>query len=300
MVSYNLPPTNLPPDVRRALMTFRMAQNVIFITNTTRQFDHFVAESLNNLVWTNFIAHTNGKSMAIWSERTRTRDWPVKPAHVRWNPKSLTWGMKGLTALSPCWEGEGAPGGAPITLLTPRHGYTRGHSMGPDRFSTDFAGKRVWFLTVDNTIVERKILRQVVRTREVSHRDYTLFLFDSDLPRSIQPMRVVHANDVFGAPTKYCLCPGAPALLFKTEQNGNVSADVPGFTLDTMKMGDSGSPNMVPLPGELVFWNGRTTSSVSPEMQADMDELCRTEGLDAAKYQLQYVDLSMYPTYLMH
>ena len=85
--------------------------------------------------------------------------------------------------------------------------------------------------------------------------------------------------------------------MFKTEQGGNVSADVPGFIVDTMKGGDSGSPNMLPLPGELVFWTGRTTSGASPEMQADMDTLCRLEGLDTRKYRLQWVDLSRYPKY---
>jgi hypothetical protein len=170
--------------------------------------------------------------------------------------------------------------------------------MGSDRFGTDLAGKKVWFLTTNNSIVETRIRRLVVRTRETSRRDYTLFLFDSDLPPSIEPMRVVAASEVFAVPhCKYCYMAGTPSLLFKTEQGGNVSADVPGFTVDTMKGGDSGSPNMLPLPGELVFWNGRTTSGPSPEMQADMDELCKLQRLNPAKYQLQYVDLSKYPTY---
>jgi hypothetical protein len=111
-------------------------------------------------------------------------------------------------------------------------------------------------------------------------------------------MRVVRSSDMFALPTcKYRYVVGAPSLLFKTEQLGNVSADVPGFTVDTMKGGDSGSPNMLPLPGELAFFNGRTTAGASPEMQADMDQLCRLEGLNPAKYQLRYVDLSSFPTY---
>ena len=170
--------------------------------------------------------------------------------------------------------------------------------MGPDGFRKDLAGQKVWFLTRNNSMVATRILRHVVRTQEKSARDYTLFLFDADLPPSIEPMRVMAASDVFAVPhCKYWSFPGVPPLLFKTEQGGNVSADVPGFTLDTIKQGDSGSPNMLPLPGELVFLNGRTTSGPSPEMQADMDELCKFEGLNPAKYQLQYPDLSRYPTY---
>lgn len=298
-LSFTPPPTDLPPDIRRAMVTFQTAANVYRVTNSmARRFDHYLPESLNNLVWTNFLATTNNKSMSIWSTRTRPSDWPTRPASVRWNPNSLIWGMKGLTAICPCWQWEGPPGSTPITALTRRHGYTRGHAMGPDRFGTDLAGQKAWFLTTNNSIVETRIVRLVVRTAGTSHRDYTLFLFDSDLPASIEPMRVATASDIFAMPhCKYWYLPGTPSLLFKTEQGGNVSADVPGFTVDTMKGGDSGSPNMLPLPGELVFWSGRTTSGASPEMQADMDELCKLEGLNPAKYQLQYADLSKYPTY---
>ena len=297
-LSYCPPPENLPGEIRSAMLLFRVATNVRFLTNTTSEFDHYLPESLNYAVWTNFIANTNGKSMAIWSRRTRPANWPARPALVSWNHSSLIWGMKGLTAICPCWQWEGPPGWTPITALTRRHGYARGHDMGPDRFGTDLAGKKVWFLTTNNLIVETRIARLVVRTRETSHRDYTLFLFDSDLPPSIEPMSVVAASEIFAVPhCKYCDVPGTPLIVFKTEQGGNVSAGVPGFAVDTMKGGDSGSPNMLPLPGELVFWNGRTTSGPSPEMQADMDELCKLQGLNPAKYQLQYADLSKYPTY---
>jgi hypothetical protein len=88
--------------------------------------------------------------------------------------------------------------------------------------------------------------------------------------------------------------PGAPWPIFKTEQTGHVSADIPDFTVDTWKGGDSGSPNMLPLPGELVFLSGRSTSGPSPEMQADMDELCRRDGIDLKRYQMQWVDLESY------
>jgi hypothetical protein len=296
--SYRPPSEDLPPEVRGAFMTFRVAKNVTLVTNTVRQFDHYMPDSLNNLVWTNFLAHTNNKSMAIWSVRKRPSDWPARPAAVRWNTSSLIWGMRGLTAICPCWQWEGPPGWTPITAFTRRHGYARGHDMGPDGFSKNLAGQKVWFVAQNNSVVEVKILRQVTRTRDISQRDYTMFLFDSDLPASIDAMRVVRSSDIFALPTcKYRYVVGAPSLLFKTEQLGNVSADVPGFTVDTMKGGDSGSPNMLPLPGELAFFNGRTTAGASPEMQADMDQLCRLEGLAPSKYQLQYVDLSSFPTY---
>lgn len=297
-VSYYPPPTALPPDLRRDMLTFIAAAHVLIATATNKVFDHFLPESLNNLVWTNFIAHTNGRNMSIWAERTRPPGWPHQAPIVRWNPNSLIWGMRGVTALSPSWELEGNPGQAPITALTRRHGYARGHGMGADRVGAAYAGRKVWFVTADNRIVQTTIKREIVCTMQTSRRDYTIVLFNSDLPDTIQPMRVAQPDQIFAiSHSKYCYAADAPCPMFETEQNGNVSASIPGFTLDTNKGGDSGSPNMLPMPGELVFWSGRSTSGPSSEMQADMDKLCQLEGLDPAQYQLQWVDLSSYPTY---
>jgi len=53
---------------------------------------------------------------------------------------------------------------------------------------------------------------------------------------------------------------------------------------------------MLPLPAELVFFGGLTTSAPSPGMQADMDMLSRQAGLDPSKYQMQWVSLDGYPS----
>jgi len=205
------------------------------------------------------------------------------------------WGMKGLTALSPCWETEGGAGQVPVTALTRRHGYTRGHSLGPQGFSTVFAGKQVWFFTLSNSVVPRTVLRSVTRLGgDGQRRDYTILLFNEDLPAAIEPMRVTSFTNRLA---KYPMANGAPCPIFKTEQGGNVSADLPGFTVNTWKGGDSGSPDMLPMPGELVFFGGRSTSGPSAEMQADMDELCRLERLNPKRYQMQWVDFSAYPSY---
>jgi hypothetical protein len=280
------------------MVRFKNAANVTLQTNGTRIFDHYLPESLNNLVWTNYIAHTNGKSMAMWSVRAHLPGWPDRPPQVQWNPSSLVYGMKGFTALSPCWSYEGPHGQTPVTALTRRHGYARGHLMRPDGFGAEYAGRKVWFVTAQNTVVEARVAAEVVRTLETSHRDYTILIFDADLPPSIEPMRVARATDVFNVPhTKYAFCYGPPNVLFQTEQGGNVSAGVPGFKVDIMKGGDSGSPDMVPMPGELVFAHGRTTSPASAEMQNDMDVLSQYKKLDPKKYQLNWVDWSAYPTY---
>jgi hypothetical protein len=122
-------------------------------------------------------------------------------------------------------------------------------------------------------------------------RDYTILLFDRDLPDSIMPMRVVSMTDL---KAHYDTLAEGPCPLFMTEQSGNVSAQVPAFTLNIWKGGDSGSPNMLPMPGELVFYGGRSTSGPSAEMQADMDELCRRADLDPSRYQMQWGDLSSF------
>jgi len=266
------------------------------VTNVV--FDHFRPDSMNNLVWTNLIAQTNGRNTIIWGTRSHPAGWPTTPPVVKWNPTGLLWGMKGLTALSPCWELEGSSGQVPITALTRRHGYARGHSMGPDGFRTNYLGRKVWFLTTNNILVERKVTREVVRTGRTSRNDYSLLLFDQDLPDSIQPMRVAPESQILHpSPAKFPYSPDAPAAIVQTEQTGRVSASLPGFTVNTWKGGDSGSPNMLPFPGELVFFSGRSSSGASPEMQADMDALCKMEGLDPRKYQLQWKDLSAYPLY---
>jgi hypothetical protein len=202
--------------------------------------------------------------------------------------------MTGLTAISPCWEVESGSGQVPVTALTRRHGYVRGHGMGPDGFNTNFAGKKVWFLSTNNRLVEATVARDVVRTSGESHRDYTILLFKKDLPPSIQPMRVTDFTDMVA---KYSFRSDAPRPIFQTEQNGNISTGIPGFSVNTWKGGDSGSPDMLPMPGELVFYGGRSTSGPSAEMQADMDRLCAMEGLESNRYHLRWLDLSSFPTY---
>jgi hypothetical protein len=284
-------PTNNPALATNPFVMKMRAANPAF---TNQVFVRFLPESLTHLVWTNFIAHTNGRDMSIWSQRTHPPGWPTNPPVIRWNTNSLIWGLKGLTALSPCWEVEGSTGQVPITLLTRRHGYTRGHGMGGEGFNTRRLGSNVWFLAADNALITRTIRREVVRVGKQG--DYTIVLFDRDLPDTIQPIRVASLAEVLARYVSSARL-GWNCPIFKTEQAGKVSADVPGFTVDTWKGGDSGSPNLLPMPGELVFFSGRSTSGPSLAMQADMDELSRQEGLNPKAYQLQWVDLSKYPKY---
>ena len=281
--------TRLAPENRST-----NGNNLVDKTPLTNTFHHFVAETLNNIVWTNFIAHTNGRTTAIWTARRHSEGWPATPPLAVWDKKGLMWGMRGLTGVSPCWTAEGYPGQVPVTALTKRHGYARGHSMGGNGFNTNFAGHKVWFLTTNNVVVEVKVLRDVVRGWADSKTDYTILLFDRDLPDSIQPPRVVAKEDLVA---RYLPSPGAPQPFFQTEQSGHVNAMVPGFRVDSRKGGDSGSPNFIPLPGELVFFGGTSCYGPSKKMQADMDELCRLEKLAPSRYQMRWADLSRYASH---
>jgi hypothetical protein len=275
--------------VIRSPATNQTPDTVAYVTNFT--FDHYVPDSLSHFVWTNVTAHTNGRSTLLWGERSHPADWPTNAPTLSWNRDNLLWGMKGMTGLSPCWEGEGNSGQVPITALTRRHGYTRGHGMGPDGVQTNWAGQKVWFVTAENQRVEAIIARTIVRT---IRGDYTLFLFREDLPPGIEPLRVVALTNVLA---RYPVCVGAPRPVFQTEQAGHVNAGIEGFIVNAWKGGDSGAPDMLPLANELVFYGGRSTASPSPVMQADMDTLCRMEGLDPRGYQLQWADLSRFPAY---
>jgi len=263
--------------------------------STNSRFHHYLSGTLNDRGWTNFIAHTNGKDMTIWSNRTHPVGWPTNPPVVTWNTNSLIWGVKGFTALSPSWEVQSGIGQVPVTALTRRHGYARGHGMGPDGFNTNFAGKRVWFVTADNQVIQVTVARDVVRTRTGGGQaDYTILLFKEDLPAGVEPLRVAETTNVLA---KYSVIPPTPHPLFKPEQTGRVSTEVPPLAVNTWKGGDSGSADLLPMPGELVFFAGRSTSGPSPQMQEDMDQLCRLEHLNPRGYQLQWFDLSSYPSY---
>lgn len=286
-----------PPHLATNRAVLRVFPREYTYTNTV--FHSFVPESLNHALWTNYLALTNGRDLRIWRERIHPANWPTNPPVVSWNTNSVIWGMKGLTALSPCWVGELSSGQIPFTALTRRHAYTRGHGMGEDGFNTRLAGRKVWFVTRDNAIVEMKIKRSVVRASlgtNGQYRDYTVVLFERDLPDTIESVAVATMAEV-QAKRPFPSRVFSPQPVFETEQGGYVSTGVQPLVVNTWKGGDSGSPNLLPLPGELVFFSGRSTSGPTPEMQADMDELCRLEGLPAKKYQLRWADLSKYPSY---
>src|SRR5262245_46582647 len=57
-LAYYPPPAELPPELRRDILTFLAAANVTQTKTSSNLFDHFLPQSLNNVIWTNFIART--------------------------------------------------------------------------------------------------------------------------------------------------------------------------------------------------------------------------------------------------
>lgn len=248
------------------------------------------ASPFRQTVWTNFIAHTNGRSMVMWTERTLPPGWPDTPPVMAWNTNCLLYGLEGFTAISQCNEFQMAPGQIPVTLLTRRHAYVRGHSMGENGLHTYLAGKRVWFCSADNTVVQMTVAAEFIRVDYTAGYDYGILIFTEDVPPSISPVFVMSPAD---REIYYANTPDLPYLFLGPEQFGNCAAVVPPFVYSIYKGGDSGSPNLIPSPdNKLIMFSGRGTSGLSPQMQADMDFLSLHEGLDPARYQMRRFDWS--------
>ena len=266
------------------------APGATLITDT---FAGFVPGSLANAIWAGF--HTNGRSTKIWEFWQLPAGWPAKPPVLRWNTNNLMWGRKGMTAISQVCEGMGAFGQGSTTALTRRHGYLRGHDMGPSGLHPEKVGRRVWFCTRYNQVIERKVQLLLTRGPDVPGQgDYSIVLLNGDLPPGIEPMRVADPEKVN---RKYFFGDLIHKPFFIPLQGGFVGAGIiPGYTVP-WQGGDSGAPRILPLPDELVFFGGLTTSPPSPQMQADMDMLSRRAGLDPRKYQMQWVNLDGYPDF---
>jgi len=263
---------------------------------------------LRYAVYTNFVAHTNARTTQLHARFTREPGWPTNGVPcAEWHPQSLLQGWTGFNGLSICHAFEGNPGQVRITLLTRRHGYVRGHSMGevPGVVLTNRAGLKCWFLTTNNTLVEAEVAADLIRfpwngsgnlPRETN--DWGLLLFKKDLPLSIPSLPVISQADFLA------YYPSSQSnIMFYVEQGGHCGAQsnpgiggiFPQFSVNGWKGGDSGSPNFLPMPDHtLVLAGGRGTSFASSEMQADIDKLTRWAGLRTNDYQLRWVSPTNY------
>ena len=244
-------------------------------------------------VWTNFIAHTNGRTMDMWAQRQIPEDLNNTSPVFAWNTNCLLYGLEGFTGISQCNTFGGAQGQVPVTLLTRRHGYTRGHGRGDNGLRTNgVAGNKVWFCTASNIVVQMTVAADLVRFESVAgnNYDYSVVVFTEDVPASISPVSVMSLADL---DLYYPNTSDLPYVFFGTEQLGHCAAGVPPFLFDILKGGDSGSPNMLPSPNDkLIMFSGRGTSGFSPQMQADIDALSIYVGVNTNNYQLRWYDLS--------
>ena len=246
-----------------------------------------------------FLANTNGKTSSLWTNIPATDP----PTGMGWKSNSLVHGMTGFTAISqmnnwdlyPC----SCPGQVPVTALTSRHGYTRGHGMGFDGVlgggEIDRRGTRVpvWFCTANNQLVEADVQLQYTRcytTNGITY-DWTVFIFDRDLvPLGITPMQVgspLPCSTVVFITTQYKsgTVPGSLAAI------GNsfdcVVTPFNYFQASLPLGGDSGSPMMLPAADNfLVLLAGVTTGGPCDLMQQDMNMLTQQLTLNTNNYQM--------------
>ncbi len=262
-----------------------------FYTNTTADVPVYILDDLRWGMWQNFMAASNGAVIAYQATHTHPDGWPDVAPDIAWvtGGRSLLCNHPGYTGISLCNSFEGAPGQVPVTALTRRHGYLRGHGSGDTGIyvgpGNTWEGRKVWFCTSDNVVVEADIEAAYVRNRvnSTGTNDYTIVLFSQDLPAAITPIPYVMAEPAHLDDLHYHVC-------FRKCQNGNIGANVPGF-LQQVILGDSGGPMVLPLPiaGQpLAFVKGEDTDPVMAQTQADMDYLSTYYGLNTNNYQLNW------------
>ena len=187
-----------------------------------------------------------------------------------------------------------------MTLVTRRHGFLRGHGLGPAGLQTNgLAGKKVWFCTASNTLVQMTIAAHFLRLGSISGEssaafyDYSLVIFTQDVPDSITPISIISPENF---EVYYYKTPEIPFLTMGTEQEGHYATagdPIPPFIFPLSKGGDSGSPNIIPSPdNKLILFSGRGISGLSPQVQADIDTLSIYAGLNPNNYRLRSYDLT--------
>jgi hypothetical protein len=237
-----------------------------------------------------FLGATNSKVTCLWSNMP----FANPPNGMAWNFNSLIYGPEGFTAISQLnsWDVKDPlpVGQVPVTALTRRHGYTRGHGMGfaQGTYGETNTPMTVWFCAANNQLVP--VTATNYYTRYYGDYDYTVLIFTNDLPPSITPMDVGYY-------------PQVPTVLLRTcqattgSQPGSVAAFGPSTEcavsqfndFNSCYVGDSGSPNMVLTSDNfLVFVGGTTTTGPCDQMQADMDFLSQQMGLNPSSYKMTW------------
>lgn len=255
--------------------------------------------TLPEVIWTNFVRLTNGRSPQLMSERAATPGWPMHGGRAVRNPESFVAGVRGVTgwssgAFSP-WAPSYLDMQAPATLVTRRHALACGHCAGaPSALTTNYSGRRMFFVTTNNQIIVRTIAARITRLHSTNNVrvDYSVYLFNEDLPAGIEPARVMNGTE-FNVKTRghdvwtWPLMGRCQHGYVGTTRSAGHAMAVPG---------DSGHYSGFVLTGPRgLEWVALLPIRPGYEYQQDMDELSRWAGLDPADYQMEWFDLSDFP-----
>ena len=251
---------------------------------------------LGDALWTSFIAATNARN----SENVfNTGVGSVELTNATWNTNCPLYGQTGFTGFSLegnwnfVWTNNAYM--VPVTALTPRHVYWRGHSTGGTNGQFFPAPQRdfyLHFLTADN----RMIYAYVIAVKK-GLQDYNVAILSNDLPADIQPVCMVDPSALSAklASQGAWWWPRHDIRLGTCQHNLVGGLLAPVFSKHSFYVGgDSGSPDFYLLNGQVVMTGGRTTSGWCPQMQADCDQLTLWAGLDPASYQIQLLNLNQF------
>jgi hypothetical protein len=213
----------------------------------------------------------------------------------------------------------------PWTMVTKRHAVAASHTDELDVCAGEVVAaggyRYVWYLDANN-VAHRATLKKKVRALAgkpgcpayAVSMDMTMAIFDADMTDAIEPLWVVKYPDAtttayYGwlpasipkSPfTQYTLdvCSGWVPFLAVCQHSTcffwGMGAKYPGD--EAYVPGDSGSPEMLPLPdGRLAIFGLTSGAANSYKMQELIDQLTVSEGLNTADYQLKLVDLSLWP-----
>jgi hypothetical protein len=157
----------------------------------------------------------------------------------------------------------------------------KGHGVGPcppcgihDEIyngTNGWNGRKVWFKPLNGEVEEVEIQGAYISNPLdccPGQPDFTIVYFKAPLPDSIETMRVMTLPAGSGPFTPY-------RIGIRTCQHLRVNANFPGFdNHDSAYLGDSGSPNMILIPGnELIFYQGTATAGISTAIQNAMNDL---------------------------
>lgn len=297
------------------------------VSNTpAAAFDRFYSPS-NTLAYricTNALARSQGRNGYRFLSWSCCPDGTNAPAGLQYDTNSVLWGWQGMTAIA-VW-GEEAAGTRPLTLITRRHAYTAGHQL-----HASSTNQWVYYMTTNNVLVGARIADVVSYGDTPSlltnkHAgcsgtlDIGIAIFDRDLPETIETMPVSKTVNGCSASWPSYYRANGPAITangwlpaLQTCQHLMVTMKgliYPTNNLDTGRLwnapyhtsfcvgGDSGSPNMIPMPdGQLVlagsvFECGNGGHVEADTMQWACDTLTARAGLNTNNYRIRVIDVT--------